>query len=390
MGPTSDWIRKARSAKFYDSSLNQARGRLRLGMHDRGEEFIYADGIIHPEDIEGHQRHLPLHTKVIHLKEHRINADEVYDVTVDYQQWESLHFREELYCYVHIHKLIVQPGAIIRVRGNIFVLQIDELILDTEGHDAFNGIPFQIQILGTDHPAFSAIRRFAPTPGLPGPAGTDGKAGNATKIDPSPFGPQLLKDQGDRLHGTDGSDGKNGQDGENGQNGGLSMLADLRFNQVENFNESEIEIFVQAGKGRDGSPGGNGGEGGTGGASALNLNSSNIISLPGRGGNGGNGGKGGKGGNGGLASNVLINIPELHLAKLKLKPTPSLGGEGGQGGKGGLEGQAGKLRIHQTKPKANQNDATANQGEASNVGEAGEAGRPGRSRPAAEIFITSF
>ncbi|VTM11924.1 Uncharacterised protein [Raoultella terrigena] len=78
-------IRRRRSRVFYQGIA--ARQRLAQGMHDRGEEFVYADGVIHPRDAVGLSHHLPLPVKLVSVKEKVVKANEVWDLSVRHDQW---------------------------------------------------------------------------------------------------------------------------------------------------------------------------------------------------------------------------------------------------------------------------------------------------------------
>jgi len=382
LGPTSDETRKQRSTVYFEAMPDKFRGKLRLGMHDRGEEYFFANGKIHVSDLVGQARHLPLHVKVIRLEEHRIRKDEIFDVSASYTSWENLHFREELYVYVHINKLIVEPGASIEVHGNVLVFTCDQLILEhTPVDEPKAGISktpaFEIRVLGTQHPAYSAARRL---PAAHGIAGHDGRAGSdslATVVMPTPFGPFVHVVNSD-INGQDGQDGQNGTDGTNGENGGMAMLADIQFGRLENFPKASIRIFAQAGQGRTGGNGGQGGKGGAGGKSATPPNETKPWEARGgKGGDGGGGGKGGRGGNGGLSSNIFVQIPPKYLDLLVLCSCNSLGAPGGQGGRGGKWGDPGEAGTA----------SEAAKGICGINGPDGAEGKSGRSRQGPRIHI---
>lgn len=361
LGPRSREARDARSASFWTGPL-AARRRLRIGMHDRGEEYLFASGAIHESDRPGHERHVPFHLKVVRRPELIIASGETFDATAAVELWPGLHFREELYVLVAADRLVVEPGAALEVRGNVFVLDCAHLELAGAGPSPGLPFAFDIRILGTNHPAFSRARRTRAERGGDGTDGKDGLPGTVPAIVPSVLGPIV---QGSATPGANGSGGSNGERGSVGQNGGLAMLADLRFGALSGLSaDRPVRVFAQAGAGLPGGDGGNGGRGGSGG---------DALAGPGRGGSGGDGGSGGHGGNGGLGGNIFVEAPREARSWFDFSALDSVGGAPGRGGSGGAGGRGGLALGRIASSGANGRD--------------GPDGLPGRSRPAPSIHF---
>nr|AAX36057.1 ORF325 [Leptospirillum ferrooxidans] len=316
----------ARGAKSISGRwTDNARAKLRLGMHDRGEEYCFADGRIHEEDAGGHRRHLPCHLKVIRLQRHHIPAKGIWDVTHLYTDWEGVFFREELYVMVIVDHLTVEAGAAIEVHGNVMVMELGEVEM-LPGSEA--SAVFEIRVLPTRHHSYSQHRRGPSVSGNAGSDGADGESSRAYQLVGTPFGPRLVDGSGSRDRAA-GGDGGNGGNGTVGMNGGMCM------------------------------PGGRGGVGGNSGA----------------------GGNGGRGGNGGLSSNVFIKAPELQAGCLELRSLESLGGVGGAPGRGGRGGSGGRHGTRADLPTAEDfSPAGAD-------GHDGKAGSSGRGRSAAKMHL---
>ncbi|QPF82757.1 hypothetical protein IC762_23820 [Bradyrhizobium genosp. L] len=383
LGPADAAMRRARSQAFYGGAHDRARARLGLGMHDRGEEYVFADGQIHARDFLGQARHLPAHVKAVRLPSMRIESGQTWDLSVRHTAWKDVGAREELYVYVHVDRLTVAPGARIEIHGNVFILVCDEIVLhDGEagrgphGHDGLD-----IRILSTPHAAFSRFRAAPARPGLPGADGASGAGSRATAVVGTPFGPCLQEFSPDR-DGEAGRDGGDGSDGTAGENGGMTMLADVRIGALTGFGPEQLRIFAQAGAGFPGGDGGQGGKGGDGGSGADGVDGIEGLSRGGhggRGGDGGRGGSGGRGGNGGLASNIFIELPAAHRACLELCSKDSEGGAGGAAGPAGAGGHGG---AHGACARP---DAPVLDGKPGRCGSAGAPGKP-RSGPKMHVF----
>tara|TARA_B110000483_G_C18182166_1_gene537483 strand:+ start:746 stop:1936 length:1191 start_codon:yes stop_codon:yes gene_type:complete len=343
MGPKSNAVRKDRSSVFFRSRQMQARNKLHLGIHDRAEEFSFADGQVRESDLLNIRKHFPLPLKVFRYETMRLSSTEILDLTSSHKQWPALHYRSELYVYFHVNKLIIEPGAQLVIHGNLLVFCCDEIIIDRKpSPNLFPGRPFdcQLSILGTKH--FS-VSRTKPRPAIDGLDGTNGANGitwhKATET-PSLFGPPPTKTTSDadltctqNEQATCGQDGGDGKDGTAGASGGMTMLADIRIGKLTNFLPNSFRIFTQAGTGNNG----------------------------------------GNGGNGGLSSNIFVQIPEGCRQYFDIKTHNSIGGKGG---KAGISGKNGRHSITGT-----------NTSEAIHKSKAFQ-GKDGRAREGAQVHFT--
>ncbi len=389
LGPSCEKTRKRRSEIFYRGI--EARQRLPQGMHDRGEEYVWADGMIHQKDKEGLANHFPLHVKVIRYPFKELQSNEIWDVSVRHQQWSDLDYMEELYTAVFIDLLVLNPGSKILVQGNVFTLDIKclERVGTTDSGTTISEGNCEIAILPTP---FSVDRQVSPHKGENGKRGIDGKPGNdgrSAMISGTMLGPVM--DQMDiNTDGANGKPGHPGFNGQRGQNGGMTKLADIRIGNLKGFDTTQLKIFTRPGAGEPGGKGGdggNGGKGGNGGDGAIATNGIVKSGKGGSGGNGGNGGNGGKGGSGGLSSNIFISVPIKDLAKVKTLTSPGHGGEGGKGGRPGYPGFCGSIgKMKSTKAEI----VKAEDGSNGKPGKPGKAGINGKSRPAANVFVFPF
>jgi hypothetical protein len=380
LGPIDETTRRRRSELHFSAMPHIGRTRLLLGKHDRGEEYLFADGRICAADAAGHDYHFPARLKVVRQRSHRIGRGQTFDVSVSHTAWPGVDYREELYVLVRIDRLIVEPGSSLEVRGNILVLDCGEIEMR---HAAGSGNGFEIRIMPTWHPAYSSVR-FAPAEmGRSGAHGGNGADGSSSIIVGTPFGPIL-----ERLHndtaGVQGADGEHGGNGGNGQNGGVTMLTDIRIGALSGFAPASLRVTAQAGAGRPGGAGGCGGNGGAGGDGADGLEGVGGRVSGGRGGdggNGGNGGNGGRGGNGGLGSNIFIQVRKADIGCLDLRPLDSVGGPGGAGGRAG-NGRAGGTHGALAAGAPEQTRAESGVG-----GLDGNAGPPGKVRAAPRMHV---
>jgi hypothetical protein len=387
LGPIDETMRRRRSEVHFSALPHVGRTRLLIGKHDRGEEYMFADGQICAADAAGHDYHFPARLKVVRQRSHRIRRGETFDVSVSHTAWPGVDYREELYVLVRIDRLIVEPGSSLEVHGNILVLDCGEIEMRrTAGTSASAEDIFEIRIMPTWHPAYSSVR-FAPAiAGRSGAHGANGADGSPSMIVGTPFGP-LLKRRGDEKAGIQGSDGEDGGDGGNGQNGGITMMTDIRIGALSGFAPASLRVLAQAGAGRPGGAGGNGGDGGAGGNGADGLDGVGGHVSGGRGargGHGGNGGNGGRGGNGGLGSNIFIQVRTSDAGCLDLRSLDSVGGPGGLCGKPGNGGAGG---VHGTLAAGAPEESRA---EAGVGGREGKAGPPGKARagPRMHVFTT--
>lgn len=363
--------RKIRQQQFFNPSI-AARQRLGQGMHDRVEAIIYADGMpLDQNDTEGLNRHLPVRLKAISVLQKTIPAGETWDISVRGEQWDVGHM-EDLFVIVNIGELILEPGASIIVRGNLFSLICQRLVCKAVAGDGYH-----IGILPTP---FSADMRVKPRAGNGehGQHGNDGANGRMVVPAHSMLGYYLVDDIHEtELHGAAGTDGTPGTRGSDGRNGGACKIADIAIRELQ----GHCVVFAQAGKGSNGYAGGYGGNGGNGG---NGTDGHQLISgiLPsgngGHGGNGANGGNGGHAGSGGLASNIYINVPAQNEQQVTCIAMPSVGGSGGKGGRAGNAGKAGR---------GGRGAVNGVDGKDGIDGKPGKHGNNGRSRPAPVIFI---
>lgn len=385
LGPADEAVRRRRSGVYFSAMPQIGRSRLPLGMHDRAEEYIFADGRICPDDADGHARHFPAHVKVVRLRNHRIGSGQCFDVSASHTAWRGVDYRQELYVLVRVDRLLVEPGSSLEVAGNILVLECGEIEMLRNERDrgsAEEGV-FEVRILPTRHPAFSRVRSAPAARGRAGTSGADGADGCASTIIGTPFGPVLERIPGDPA-GAPGADGEHAGNGGAGQNGGMTMLTDIRIGALVNFASASLRVSAQAGAGRPGGDGGSGGNGGRGGKGAEGLDGVGGLvrgGLGGRGGNGGDGGDGGRGGNGGLGSNIFIQIRAADVACLDLRSMNSIGGPGGAGGKRGAGGPGG---AHGALAGAEPGEGCARSGA---DGQDGKAGTPGKARPGPRMHV---
>lgn len=368
LGPASDLARAERGRDYFAPDQYRLRSRLRLGMHDRGEAYVFADAPLAEEDLAGHARHLPGHLTTIRFRQLELEPGQVLDVTTPPGAWPGLDPREELYVLLVVDRLTAAPGCALRVRGNVAVLDIGELEADGD---------FTILVRGTDHAPFSAVRTRAALHGRDGDDGVRGADGRAARVAAGAFGPVVL--EAGAPHGQDGADGDGGEPGTAGENGGMAMLADIRIGELVSSPPAVLHID---GKGGPGHPGGAGGAGGAGGDGGDGIESHPGTGEPpgrqGLGGAGGGGGRGGAGGNGGLSSHIFVTLPGRQHHSVRLTSRPSTGGTGGGGGPGGAGGRHGRgVRGQHT------------DGDDAEAGPRGQDGRPGCDRDGPPMTLLS-
>lgn len=372
----SDEQRIRRQTHWFNPVI-AVRSRLGQGMHDRGEAVVFGGGTILDSDRQGLSQHLPSHVKAISVKEKTVRAGEVWDVSVRGEVW-GLDDMEELYVVVNVGTLVLERGASIVVRGNVFAFLCQHLI---HREHALNADAYQIGILPTPFSVDYAQGPMDGADGADGVCGRDGTDGRILDSENTILGARL-REKLDRsvMHGNAGQPGTGATDGVRGRNGGMSKLAELMIRQIT----GHVTVFTQAGAGGDGGSGGHGGDGGRGGNAGDGLYLARGVVEGGNGGSGGNGGDGGNGGragSGGIASNIYINVPtedEYKITRRSLPSRPGKPGAGGRGGKGGAGGLPGKCPVSEFDGKPGTNGTT---------GRDGQPGLPGRSRPAPWIFL---
>ena len=78
------------------------------------------------QDRIGLKKHLPLHVKAVSVREKIIPADETWDLSIRGEHW-NLDEQEELYVIANVGRLIMEPGASLIIRGNLFFLLCQEV-----------------------------------------------------------------------------------------------------------------------------------------------------------------------------------------------------------------------------------------------------------------------
>jgi len=357
--------RLARVPHFFNPPI-QRRARLGQGLHDRGEAAVFAEHRLSETDEAALAVHLPLHAKAHSIAHHRVPAGTCWDVSVRGDIW-GLDDMEELYVVLNIGRLELEPGARLIVRGNVFVMICQELIVHEPRAD------YQIGILPTPHSVDYGAGPFDGTAGSAGADGAAGADGRALRTEQTFLGPRCTETLAPEiLNGTPGAGGAPGGRGGHGRNGGMCKLADIAIRSLQ----GRLTLFAQAGDGGNGGDGGPGGAGGDGGDAAPGPWLVGVGKLPdgtpGAGGPGGAGGDGGAAGSGGIASNIYLNVPEAAVARVSAVSRPSVPGLPGRGGPGGRGGHPGRPADSEARAPA---------------GATGRAGAAGRARPAPWIFV---
>lgn len=377
-------VRQRKSKVFYQGI--ETRQRLFQGMHDRGEEFIYADGEIVEADKQNIASHLPLHAKLISVKIKRIKANEIWDLTTHPDIW-GFGAREELYVAVNVEKLILAPNAKVIIKGNVLSFSCQEIVREQiVGGESI--IDFDIGILPTPT---SVDTKHGQHDGIDGESvkdGINGADGQTPKVQTGMFGPTIISDADfeGQQHGIAGTAGEAGNRGNDGRIGGMVKQAEIFIGRLTNFEANSLKIFSKPGDGGNAGNGSNGGNAGNGGNGGDGIETVNQTIQPGRGGdagNGGNGGRGGNGGNGGIASNMFVEVPPILISLITTISLPSEGGIAGKGGQGGEAGVAGIGGIQQNTLSA----FKAPDGKVGENGKDGKDGKHGRERAGANIFV---
>ena len=372
--------RKRRGATFFDAI--RSRQRLGQGMHDRGEAFTFADAEPTQSDGKGLARHLPVRVCAISVAHKTLAAGEVWDVSVRGEDW-GVDDVEELYVIVNVGVLVMEPGASLIVRGNVFSLVCQRLVRN--GPAPENVVPgpdnFDIGILPTP---FSVDTGSGPLDGADGADGSDGRDGLDLDIRTGMLGPLVVDETAEAgPAGSAATAGGPGQDGTRGRTGGMCKLAELTLREVAGT-RGVLTVFAQAGhggRGGDGGPGGHGGRGGHGGSGGRSLRGPVPGGDGGDGGPGGDGGDGGRGGHGGISSNVYITVEPPDAHKVFAFAQPSQPGEGGASGVGGHGGEGGTPGL------GSRTEEDGRRGLRGTDGTHGTPGRGGKARPAAALFL---
>lgn len=131
------------------------------GIHDRLEAYIFADGTFTEYDIEGMNRHVPIPIMLSCARNITVNPGECMDLTANAADWDRGK-GDDLFSILNVETLVLEAGAKIRVRGNLFVMLCQNLV----NHGG------SIEILPTD---FSYEKSY--TGNMDGRNGQDGKMG---------------------------------------------------------------------------------------------------------------------------------------------------------------------------------------------------------------------
>jgi len=367
--------RRLRAATFFDAIRD--RQDIGQGLHDRGEAACFAEGEIPASDAAGHRRHFPVKVRLMSVMQQVVAAGQTLDVSVRGDRW-GVDEMEELYTVVNIGRLVLEPGARVIVRGNVFSLtcQVIRLLGAPHGpRGTERGC--HIAILPTPFPVDYGSGPVDGEPGVTGSAGSAGSAGFAPRPEQGLLGPMLPSGvRAEAMTGGAGKPGEPGGMGGRGRNGGMAKLAELTIRSFEGP-PLPLVVLARGGTGGDGGPGGPGGDGAHGGQS---------LTGPVRGGNGGDGGpggdagRGGHPGNGGLASNVYLTVPpgeEHRVLPVSVAGQPGRPGDPGRPGRGGQGGRAG------TGPAGHEGTS----GRDGPAGNPGISGRLGRIRTPPAIFV---
>jgi len=366
-------MRAAREKVFYRDRSIRLRKRIGQGIHDRAEKIIFSFGEpLSDYDISGLKKHQPHPVKFYSA----LNLEVPAGVCLDFSAFADdfgLPLGDDLLCSVNIGTLVLEEGASICVRGNLFSFLCQKLVKKGNGEHP------DIQILPTRFSYSPGYRPFGESldgaGGECGEDGTDGCHAHTPTISGSIFGNFHFGQERGIKNGGDGTDGTDGTPGENGLCGGASKIAEIIIRSLELQDGSCL--YVKA-KGGDGGCGGDGGRGGRGGNGGMGADAYDVFTPEkilhfksgqmGRGGDGGHGGNGGCGGNAGICSNIFIEVPEEYAGKIICI---SQGGRGGCGGKGG-DGGAGGIGVKNGKN-----------------GVRGADGRNGHDRPGPPMYVNA-
>lgn len=351
-----------------------ARQRLYQGRHDFAEAIIFANEEFIECDHQGPGNCMPALIKGVSVLQKRVRCGETWDLSVLASSWSTLD-SVDVSTTVNVGELILEPGAKLLVKGNVFSLLCHRLIcmepvISNDYHIGLLPTPFSYDIKITG--------QIDGSPGANGEHGLNGFNGKEAQVNPQIIGYSLTHPISElEMSGTNGSDAHHGQNGMNGGNGGMLKIAEITIRQLK----GQLTVLATAGNGGDGGKGGNGGTGGNGGIGANGYQLIKKI-LPGGkggdGGSGGNAGNGGKAGNGGLPSNIYINVPQEQTEQVNCLAFAAVGGKGG---KAGLPGKGGKGGNEGNGP------IPGNTGKNGNPGLSGKHGRDGRPRPAPWMFV---
>jgi hypothetical protein len=376
--------RALRAPTFFDAIRD--RHRLGQGMHDRGESIIWAEGALWDTDWPGINRHLPIRVKAISAATKIVPANTAWDVTTRGADW-GIDELEELYVIVNIGTLVLEPGASVIVRGNVFTLVCQRLTRGV-GSSAIAraadvAVSYDLGILSHPFPGGKPEGALHGGVGRNSAAGKDALPIVRPPLSSSLFGPIDWKGEVGSIDGAAGCPGEPGRRGGNGKSGGPTKLAEINIRDIDPA-AGEVVVFAQPGSGGNGGRGGRGGDGGDGTAGGEGFRTLAGIRPGGRGGDGGaagDGGPGGHGGHGGISSNIYICVPpdqESRIRRVALPGRAGLAGAGGEPGRPGHAGAGGDGPI---------DDTHGLDGSPGRVGHQGRDGHAGHDRPAPPMFL---
>lgn len=372
--------RKKRQETFFSPSI-LLRCNLGLGFHDRAEAYFFADGDIPEKDKEVVDRYFPLHARSMSIPERVIRRGEIWDVTATGERW-GIKREREVYNILNIGRLKIEVGGKLQVRGNVFSLLCQELIVESDGSQSNED--YHIGILPTPFPVDLRNGPFHGEDGENGQDGMNGRDGAPPFLENTILGPILRLPTGMTMvdrNGCTGTSGTSGTPGSNGRNGGICRIAEITVRHLE----GKLKLFSQPGQGGNGGNGGCGGNGGNGGHGANGARHLKGVLLPGSGGNGGDAGdgsRGGNGGNGGISSNIYVNVPSGSVKAVHCLSLPAAGGRAGLSGRAGLPGRGGKKGCLDNVASEAKDGNDGLPGKESNI-----TPKPGRQREAPDIYV---
>jgi hypothetical protein len=365
--------REARQQSFLTPPL-VARQRLYQGRHDFAESIIFANSEFIASDHDYPGNCMPARIKAVSVLRKVVPAGQTWDLTVLASSWGTKD-SVDVSTTVNVGELILEPGATITVKGNVFSLLCQRLVCmqPVTGNDYHIGLmptPYSYDIKITN--------QIDGTDGQAGKEGLNGYDGTEAQVSRHLLGYSLTRPvTALEMCGTNGTDAGHGQHGTNGGAGGMLKIAEITIRQLD----GELTVMSTAGNGGNGGKGGDGGNGGNGGNGATGyqlLKEALPGGAGGHGGHAGHGGNGGKAGNGGLVSNIYINVPPASEGQVHCLAFATQGGMGGAGGRGGRPGMGGK---------GGQGPVPGADGQDGLAGTDGKAGRNGRPRQAAWMFV---
>ncbi len=238
-----DDIRALREQSF-ETRRFKARSRIGQGVHDRAEKIIFSHGAsLSESDRNGLKRHQPHCVKVVSARQLTLEAGECWDFTA-YPTDFGLERYDDLLCSVHIGKLILEEGASICIRGNLFSFYIDKVI--KKGH----GTAGDIVILPTAYSYMTGFcGSFAGSDGENGSRGANGHDAQTPAAENCLLGRLHFGHERGVKNGEDGEAGGDGTDGSNGFCGGAVKNGEIFINSIELSGGVPLYIIAQGGNG---------------------------------------------------------------------------------------------------------------------------------------------